>query len=237
MGLVKSKHEKNPRYAMLLVAIGCSVLAYFWMQNLPYESSTQPEYWPHMWSSEAHEPVNYPELLERFDSLTIPSDGVLIRSLLSLLGMGFIAALLLIVARAELSLLVVILLLPGFCYMCLFTGGAYLGTVLFVDYTHLEHVDTVEFYGHVYHLTHATGMAGGMDVSIDELYVYECEPTGVTCNFVSAVPHYFSVPMDDPRHSLFLKHLADARFAISEDGLQLQVVSDGVAFFTLDAQP
>lgn len=113
------------------------------------------------------------------------------------------------------------LFLPLVALTCLmFTGG------LFCDQTTLQHVDTIQFDGHVYHLTLGDDVAGGADVFSTVLFLHECEQDGETCRGQEIERTYLTV----------FSNVTGLKLRVDAATNQLQVFVDNQVVFTLDAR-
>lgn len=233
----KKRKRDQSRYWVLALALGCSLVAFAWILVPPRHDGQVPEYSPHI--SDLQEKINYPALIDKYDGEDNFFNHLTVRGLLGFIALMVIAPILMVIfakaKRVERAAVLLPFILPGMFVTC---WGTIVGCRLsfegfFSDWTYLEHMATVEFDGHIYQLAHATGMAGGWDVSIDELYVYQCDLNGVDCIYLDHVPQRL---YRDNRPIAYMADPNNASFVIDQKHDQLQVRESGAVFFALDAQ-
>jgi len=198
------------------IALGCSVLALGWLVFV-YRTIDDGQRCPvfRYYPNESNTIV-YSELFAQqeevngyFDLNPInPYLGCF--ALIALMGISF--TLFRVWGRQRAAFLVMLPAFPMLCYACFLAGSV----CFFQDYTSLKHLDTAEFNDHVYQLTYASGMAGGMDVYFADLLVYECDMTGDLCRLFRKRSTIYP-EIKEPRR---------ARFEINGDNQLLVVVRD-----------
>lgn len=197
-----SKRRKN-LYTWLF--LGWVVLSVMWILRGP--ELCLPSY-----RANSDELINYSELIQRHTWNIVNNSRFMPLAVALLVGGG-------LVYRAQRRWLG-LLLIPVICFGC----TASLGGII-CDQTALDHVATIEFDGSVYHLTLGHDVAGGMDISSDILFLYECDDNGESCR-----------GREIARHVGFPFTESNLRLLVDETLNQLQVINRDEVIYTLDPE-
>lgn len=226
---MKKRKRDQPRYWVLMLALGCSVLAFVWILVPPRRVS---ENRPPITDPQAV--INYPKLIDYYDGEEDSFTYLAARGCLGFVAFLIIGPILMVLfvrfKRLARAPVVLAIILPGVLISCwgMFTGCRLTINDLSAPYM-LEHIDTAEFDGQMYQLTYMLYSPRGVPWS-DALYIYQCDLSGVDCVFLDWVPYHDTVPVvqsADPKN---------VSFVIDQNHDQLQVRENDAVFFVLDAQ-
>lgn len=102
---------------------------------------------------------------------------------------------------------------------CISSAGGWVFSCLSTS-THLEHLDTVEFEGHIYQLTYGSEYSAIEYIQRNKFFLFKCELDGDTCQG----REYYST----------VARIEMPTLSVDKDANHFEIVSNGTVYFIVD---
>lgn len=201
----------NFRQNWPLLAAGVALLI-AWIGS-QYVIKWQPGYYASQ-DPTSHQYINYPKLISEYS----PSYYEL------LVTVALIAGIVLILRFARHRRILAIMAGIGMIVANCLWGYAW-ANAFFRDGIVLWHQETIQFNGNIYQLAHAVGSASGLDVAIDDYYVYKCDSAGIECkyldhsleSFIADSAHFVIDTKDNSLYLQYVPFFGDRKILIAQN--------------------
>lgn len=192
------------KYWILLVVLGWTITFFLWLLSLKPITLCCDNYHP-----DFHEKVSYAAILA--DHVYLGGNAWII-----CLGFQIVAVVIIFLVLTQGKKRILLLILPAQVLCCITALGS-IYTFIPADGTTIQHLDTITFDEHTFHLALGNNVAGGMDVYYENLLLFECENGKENCQ-----------SREINRYGNF----SEARFSLGKE--QLHIEQNGVIIYTLD---